>query len=105
MKQYAVCAAARTDEGDGRFRPDGNRGRFSGYQDGTGSAWQYSAALTVANPAAGTRESGTASVNAPAVLYGYKFFQNSVGWGADVRVLENGEELQTEALCAGSSFR
>ena len=66
-----------------------------------GSAEQFTADLTVADPAADTRENGTVSVNAPATLYGYKFFQNSYGWGADVRITKDGEPLQTEALCAG----
>ena len=104
MKQYTVYALP------GQTKEMGDSGLTVSVDDfqvtrtETGSAQQYSAALTVTDPAAGTRESGTASVNAPAVLYGYKFFQNSIGWGADVRVLENGEELQTEALCAGEFF-
>ena len=67
----------------------------------TGDVRQYTSSLTVSDPATGKTENGTASVNAPAVLCGYKFFQNSIGWGADVRILENGEELQAEQLCAG----
>ena len=67
----------------------------------SGSIRQYTASLTVSDPSTGKTENGDASVNAPAVLLGYKFFQNSVGWGADVRILENEEELQTEKLCAG----
>ena len=67
----------------------------------SGSVQQYTASLTVSDPATGKTENGDASVNAPARLHGYKFFQNSVGWGADVRILENGEELQTEKLCVG----
>ena len=70
----------------------------------SGSARQYTASLTVADPAAGTQMNAEASVNAPANLYGYKFFQNSIGWGADVTVLENGKELQREMLCAGEFF-
>lgn len=104
MKQYTVYALP------GQTKEMGDSGLtvtvddFQVTRTETGTAQQYSAALTVMNAAAGTRESGTASVNAPAVMYGYKFFQNSIGWGADVRVLENGEELQTEALCAGEFF-
>ena len=104
MKQYTVYALP------GQTKEMGDSGLTVSVDDfqvtrtETGSAQQYCAALTVTDPAAGTRESGTASVNSPAVLYGYKFFQNSIGWGADVRVLENGEELQTEALCAGEFF-
>ena len=66
-----------------------------------GTVQQYTAMLTVADPEAHTVESGSTSVNAPAGLFGYKFFQNSVGWGADVTVLKNGEVLQEDSLCAG----
>ena len=66
-----------------------------------GSASQYTAWLTVTDPETKAVQSGTASVNAPAGLFGYRFFQNSVGWGADVTVLKNGEELQKDSLCAG----
>ena len=66
-----------------------------------GSAEQFTADLTVRDPAAGTEESAAASVNAPAILYGYKFFQNSYGWGADIRITKDGQPLQTEAVCAG----
>ena len=69
-----------------------------------GSVLQYTSALTVTDPESGKTEKGFTSVNAPAVLFGYKFFQNSVGWGADVRVLKNGELLQTEGLCVGEFF-
>jgi len=69
-----------------------------------GTVRQYTAALTVSDPKTGTQQSTQASVNAPANVYGYKFFQNSIGWGADVKVLKNGEELQKEALCAGEFF-
>ena len=104
MRQYTVYALP------GQTKEMGDSGLavtvddFQVIRTETGSAQQYSAELTVTDVSAGTRESGTASVNSPAVLYGYKFFQNSIGWGADVRVLENGEELQTEALCAGEFF-
>ena len=104
MKQYTVYALP------GQTKEMGDSGLTVSVDDFqvartvTGSAEQYSASLTVINPAEGTRESGTASVNSPATLFGYKFFQNSIGWGADVRVLKNGEELQTEALCVGEYF-
>ena len=104
MKQYTVYALP------GQTKDLGDTGLtvtvddFEVLRTENGSAKQYTAALTVSDPAAGTRESGTASVNAPANLYGYKFFQNSTGWGADVRVLKNGAELQQEALCAGEFF-
>ena len=66
-----------------------------------GSAEQFTADLTVRNLATGTEESAAASVNAPATFYGYKFFQNSYGWGADIRITKDGQPLQTEAVCAG----
>ena len=47
------------------------------------------------------KEKAAASVNAPATLFGYKFFQNSYGWGADIRITKDGKPLQTEAVCAG----
>ena len=66
-----------------------------------GTAEQYTAELTAEDPAAGTKESASVSVNAPATLYGYKFFQNSYGWGADIRITKDGQPLQDEAVCAG----
>ena len=69
-----------------------------------GTVQQYTASLTVSDPVSGTQQSGEARVNAPSNLYGYKFFQNSIGWGAGVTVLKNGKELQTETLCAGEFF-
>ena len=70
----------------------------------SGSVQQYTAWLTVSDPEKRTVESGTAGVNSPAKLYGYTFYQNSTGWGAGVTVLKDGEELQTETLCAGEFF-
>ena len=66
-----------------------------------GSAEQFTAELTAKDPATDTEERAAVSVNAPATLYGYKFFQNSYGWGADVRITKDGQPLQTEAVCAG----
>ena len=63
-----------------------------------GTAGQYTAELTVCG-ADGTEEHGTASVNHPAELCGYEFFQNSAGWAADVTVEKNGEILQQKTLC------
>ena len=104
MKQYTVYALpGQTKE----MEDSGLKVTVDDFQvarTDSGSVQQYTARLTVTDDAAGTRESGTASVNAPAGLFGYKFFQNSIGWGADVRVLKEGKELQTEALCAGEFF-
>ena len=66
-----------------------------------GSVKQYTTGLTVSDPEKKTAESGSASVNAPARLFGYKFFQNSTGWGAAVTVLKEGKELQADTLCPG----
>ena len=104
MKQYTVYALP------GQTKEIGDSGLtltvddFQVTRTETGSVLQYSTALTVNDPKKGICESGTASVNMPANLFGYKFFQNSVGWGSDIRVLKNGEELQTEVLCAGEFF-
>ncbi len=65
---------------------------------------QYTADITVhhMDPAGQIKsESGTISVNHPADIFGMRFYQNSTGWAADVTVLENGEELQKETVCAG----
>ena len=91
----------------GQTKPLGNTGLqvtvndFRAELREDGSAEQFTADLTVRDPAAGTEESAAASVNAPAILYGYKFFQNSYGWGADIRITKDGQPLQTEAVCAG----
>ena len=63
-----------------------------------GSAGQYTADLTVADTD-GRSESGSASVNHPAALHGYDFFQNSAGWAADMTVVKDGEIIQQETLC------
>ena len=63
-----------------------------------GSAGQYTAELSVTNPE-GRTERGTASVNHPAEMFGYEFFQNSAGWAAEMTVSKEGEVLQRETLC------
>lgn len=63
---------------------------------------QYTSDITVRNAATGAKESASVSVNAPASLFGMKFFQNSTGWAADMHILENGELLQEEAVEAGN---
>ncbi|MCR5009046.1 MAG: cytochrome c biogenesis protein ResB [Oribacterium sp.] len=63
---------------------------------------QYTSDITVRNVATGEKESGTVTVNAPASMFGMKFFQNSTGWAADMHILKNGELLQEEALEAGN---
>ena len=66
---------------------------------------QYAADITVRNASDGTSASGTAAVNAPLTMFGMKFYQNSTGWAAKVTVLEGGEVLQEEVLCAGEYLR
>ncbi len=65
---------------------------------------QYTAEITVRDPASGKAESASVSVNEPASLFGMKFYQNSTGYAARVRVLRNEEPLQQEILCAGESL-
>ena len=101
MKQYTVYALPGQTKTMGDSGLSVTVNDFQVERSETGSAQQYTAVLTVTDLAAGTRENGAACVNAPANLFGYKFFQNSIGWGADVRILKDGQELQTEAMCAG----
>ena len=68
-----------------------------------GSAGQYTTDLTVSDMQ-GRTESGSASVNHPAVLLGYEFFQNSAGWAADATVVKNGKVLQKETLSVKEYF-
>ena len=104
MKQYTVYALpGQTKEmGDSGIRVTVDDLLISRAE--SGAVQQYTAALTVSDPANNREEKGNSGVNAPASLFGYKFFQNSVGWGADVRVLKNGQELQMEELCVGEFF-
>ena len=62
---------------------------------------QYTANLTVRDLETGEVQSGSASVNHPAKLFGMKFYQNSTGWAATMRIYKSGELLQEEILCAG----
>ena len=104
MKQYTVYALpGQTKEmGDSGIRVTVDDLLISRTE--SGAVQQYTASLTVSDSANNREEKGTSGVNEPASLFGYKFFQNSVGWGADVRVLKNGHELQTEGLCVGEFF-
>lgn len=64
---------------------------------------QYTAGITVVNTASVGPDGGNAtiSVNHPATLCGMKFYQNSTGWAATVRVFKDGEPLQEAVVCAG----
>ena len=104
IKQYTVWALPGQTKEMGDSGLNVTVDDFQVVRTESGSVQQYTASLTVTNATDGTQEHGTASVNAPADLFGYKFFQNSIGWGADVRVLKDGKELQTVALCAGEFF-
>ncbi len=66
-----------------------------------GSVIQYTTDVTVRNLASGTDAEGSVSVNQPASLFGYKFFQNSTGWAADMHIAKDGGEIQKETVCAG----
>ena len=56
---------------------------------------QYTSEITVSG------KSASVSVNHPADLYGLRFYQNSTGWAADVKVFKNGGLLQENVVCAG----
>lgn len=62
---------------------------------------QYTASLTMTELATGESKSGQASVNHPLNLNGYRLYQNSTGWAADILIYKNEEFLQHEVLCAG----
>jgi|GEM_PF-273799 len=71
------------------------------YREG-GTVDQYTATLTVTDTASNRTVDGTASVNAPLSAFGLKFYQNSTGWAADVKVFdEDGTVLEEGVLCAG----
>lgn len=66
------------------------------------SVEQYTAAISVYSPDGDSaRQSAEISVNHPATIHGMKFYQNSVGWAAQVNVLKDGQPLQQAAVCAG----
>lgn len=62
---------------------------------------QYTASLTLTDPATGESWSGQSSVNHPWDAHGLRFYQNSTGWAADMTVYKGKELLQSETLCAG----
>lgn len=67
----------------------------------SGNAEQYTTSLTMRNNATGETQSGTASVNAPATLFGYRIYQNSTGAAAKLSVRMDGELKQEEIVCVG----
>ena len=62
---------------------------------------QYTADITVRDVSAGESRSACISVNHPASMFGMKFYQNSTGWAAKASVYKDGEEIQSEVICAG----
>ncbi len=64
---------------------------------------QYTADITVRDLGASElrEESASISVNHPARLFGMKFYQNSTGWAATMRVYKEDALLQETVLCAG----
>lgn len=77
---------------------------FQAARGAAGQVSQYTTAFTVTDLSDGRRESASAAVNAPASLFGRRFYQNSTGWGADVRVLKDGKPCQLEPLCVGEGL-
>ena len=103
LKEYTVAGLP------GETHPLGDTGMQVTIRDFTidwrddGSAGQYTADITVSD-GQGRTESGQASVNHPAALCGYEFFQNSAGWAADVTIMRSGAVLQQATLCVGESI-
>ena len=107
QKQYTVYGVP------GQSRPIGDSGLVLNIDDfrvdlrEDDTVEQYTADITVynLNDAADSSRSASISVNNPATLYGLKFYQNSTGWAAKVRVTRDGEPLQEEVVCAGEYLR
>ena len=95
----------------GQTKPVGNSGLILTIDDfriglrDDDTVEQYTTDLTVHNLKSGNTESASVSVNYPASLFGWKFYQNSTGWAELVTVTENGKPLQSEVLCAGEYLR
>ncbi len=68
----------------------------------SGAVRQYESAITVSYH--DKMQSARVSVNAPARLFGYKFYQNSTGWAAQVEISKDGQPLQSAVLCAGEAL-
>ena len=65
---------------------------------------QYTTSFTIHDTSSGRVFSGETGVNHPASFGGWRIYQNSTGYAAAVRVLENGEPLQEAVLCTGESL-
>lgn len=70
----------------------------------TGFVEQYTTALTVKNTETGETQSGTASVNHPAVLCGMKLYQTASGYAAHVTIKADDEPLDSVDLCVGEEL-
>ena len=68
---------------------------------GAGDVTQFTTGLTMRR--GGETESGTASVNAPASLLGYRVYQNSTGPAAKLTVSMDGRVQQEEVVCVGDT--
>ena len=66
---------------------------------------QYQADITVTETGTKKTASAVTRVNAPASLFGMKFYQNSTGWAAGVSVWKGEEKIQEELLCAGEYLK
>ena len=65
---------------------------------------QYLAQLTLTDSRTGVSHSGPASVNHPFDAAGYRLYQNSMGWAADIAVFHGDELQQAEIICVGESL-
>ena len=68
---------------------------------------QYTADITVRDLSGKNGvegQSATVSVNHPATLFGYRFYQNSTGWAANISVTKNGAPLESETVCVGEGL-
>ena len=70
----------------------------------TGFIEQYVSTLTVRNTENGETQHGTSSVNHPAVLGGYKFYQTASGSATRVTIAENGMPFESADLCVGEEL-
>ena len=77
---------------------------FSIERSETGFVEQYVSTLTVTDAKTGKTQSGTASVNHPAVLCGRKFYQTATGTAAHVTIAENGTAIDSADLCVGEEL-
>ena len=75
---------------------------FAVTYDQDGSPKQYTTKLSAQSDA--QEETGTASVNHPARLFGYLFSQNSYGYAAEAQIMHNGTIIETKKLLPQEAF-